>query len=199
MTKNEYDARYKRPIAGLSRVRLERDEKIFLFSGETWSLIALIAGGAALMVAARLLPAMSFSWGFAGLFVRIAYGLALSAGLLFIAIKERHKHKRRWTRILSLAICAALAVGLFIYNAVPAMRDLGEKPVTRTFTITGFERFGRYARKIVAVDTETGRAVEFPVALFSREEKTLGDAMENAQPVVTITYYPYSKVRAHIE
>jgi hypothetical protein len=199
MTKREYDERYKRPITGFARVEIQRDKKTFLFSGETWLLIALIIGCAAVMVSAALLPGLSFSWGFAGLLARIAYGLALSAGLPFVAIKERHKHKRLWTYILSLVFCAAIAVGLFVYNAVPAIRDLGEKPVIRTFTITGFERFGRYARKMVAVDAETGRVVEFPVAIFSREEKMLGGELSTVRPVVTITYYPHSKVRAQME
>jgi len=200
MTKEEYDARYRRRIPGFRHVAVEWDEKTFLFSGETWLVIALSAGAIFAILLFFCLPGLSAAWGAVGLAVRIIYGLALAACMLLLGLQDKYKFKRRWARVLSMALCAAFAIAIFLFFSLPAILDIGAKPVTGTFRVTRFITYSRSLNEdMVAIEADTRDIVKFPFFLFSREEKILREKLKTSQPVVTITYYPHSKVRTHME
>jgi len=197
LTQEEYDKRYKKPIPGFSRVQIVREKEPFVGSRLFWAVFFVAV--AALMILIRILPGLSSGWGFAGLLVQILYWTPVSAGLLFLAAANGHRYKKRWMRILSLVICAALAIAMFACFAVPPIRDLFEKPVTGTFRVTETGRSGRYSNRIIAIDTQTGVRVSFPASIFSQAYDELRGRLEHGQPVIAITYYPHSKVRTHME
>jgi len=200
MTKSEYDARYRRPIAGFGHLAIARDKKTFLFSGETWLTIALGVGVIFVFVLFFSLPGMSAAWGAFGLVVRIICGLALAAGFLLMGMYDEYRYKKRWTRVLSMVLCAAFAVAIFLFCSLPAIRDVGAKPVTGTFRVTEFvPRRRSLSDDMVAVEVNTGQRVEFLVFDFSRESKALHEKLKTSQPIVAIKYYPHSKVRIRME
>jgi len=200
LTKEEYDARYKKPIAGFQYLAIEREKKPFLFSSETWLMIALSIGMAAFSVFFAGLPGVSAGWGRAGLAALIFYGMLWAAGIMMLGLQIRNKRKNNWARILSLVISAAIAIVVFAHFSLPPIRDIGEKPVTGTFRVTKFVTYRRsFTEDMVAVEMGTGQVVQFPISTLSRDEKILREKLKSAQPVITVTYYPHSKVRTHME
>jgi len=200
VTKEEYDARYKRPIPGFKYVKIERDKKRFSISGDTWIMIAVCAGIIAVLTLLAILPGLSAAWGAVGLAVQILYGLLLAAGFLLIGIYDEYRYKKRWTRILSFALCALFSVGIFMLASLSAVRDIGAQPVTGTFRVTRFVPIRRsFSDNMVAIEIHTGQSVDFTVSDFTRESKILHEKLKYSEPIVTVTYYPHSKVRIHME
>jgi len=167
---------------------------------ETWLVIVGVAGAALVMLLAASLHGLSAGWGTFGLAARIAYGLLMAAGAMLVGLYWKSKHKRLWSKILSLALCVALSVAMFMYFSLPAVRDIGAKPVTGTFRVVDFTyRRRSLSSDMTAVEINTGRIEKFPVSEFSRDGKALREKLKFSEPVVVVTYYPHSRVRTHME
>ncbi|MCL2494076.1 MAG: hypothetical protein FWE98_00280 [Oscillospiraceae bacterium] len=200
MTENEYDAKYKKPIRNFALLKIEREQKKFLLRKETWLVVAGIAVIVLVLLLAASVYGLSAAWGAVGLVVQIIYGLSLAAGIMLICIHGRSIHRRRWSYVFSLVLCAALSIAMFMYVSLPAVRDIGAKPVTGTFRVVDFTyRRRSLSSDMTAVEINTGRIEKFPVSEFSRDGKRLREELKIAEPVVVITYYPHSKVRTHLE